>query len=194
MSVHLQKDQNPDHYVAVWGGGVFMTGLWIALFFGDLFVLYILSLQWKTDAGHMILATILIAFLPFLFGLGRRMVVNSVQIFLDEDKMRSVGMFGQKQEILYTDISSVAEIDEVRHVFRPSIKFTAGDPGYASIRADGNVMRLGELIERVLDKAQNVTEVQIRRLPDFHENWAKDPDWDLINRAKRRAEGNAAKA
>lgn len=178
----------------MWGGGVFMTGLWVALFAGDLFVVYILVIQWKTDPGHVIFMFVLLGFLPFLFGLGYRMTVNATQIFLEETKIRSIGMFGQKQEILYSDISSVVETGEIRFVFRPSIKFSAGNPAYASIRADGNVMRLGEMIERILDKAGNVTEVKVDRLPRIHENWAKDPDWTIINNAKRRAEENAAKA
>ena len=48
----------------------------------------------------------------------------------------------------------------------------------------------GELIETVVERAINATAIDLKEGPQEEDSWGKQPDWDLINRAVRRADGN----
>ncbi len=102
---------------------------------------------------------------------------NAKQIALADDRIYAFGALGQRWEIPYSDIS---------RVHRASIYGKHGKLLFVIGWTDS----WGELIETVVERAINATAIDLKEGPQEEDSWGKQPDWDLINRAVRRADGN----
>jgi hypothetical protein len=122
--------------------------------------------------------------------------VESYDLYMGRDWLMAKGMRGQMKRIRYDDISEVvAERNFVatKYLVKPKLFIKSRSDPKFEIRVNSVLIRFGEVIEHILERAENVTKVDVDEFAKDllnDEVYKKNPDWEIINRAKMRAEEN----
>ena len=112
----------------------------------------------------------------------RANIVSAAEVYLCQEEIIGKSMFRVTRRIRYDEIAE----------FHNGWLYVDGEK---SPRIEiGKVDEMGELFEVILERAVNCRRIHLDEATTTGDSriWQKDPNWDIINRAKRRAEANAA--
>lgn len=118
---------------------------------------------------------------------------TSGRITLDDLSIKGMNLYKRTRNIDYGDIASIRS-DKKRH----GVVFVADAQG-REIEFNDYVNSFGHIVETVLDRAENVKVVDIDDLIENtrkdrkNEGWQKEVNYEIIDRAKARAEENRKK-
>jgi hypothetical protein len=187
------KRPDPNEYMHLYSRPLYLTVTWLLGLLMGVFMLVQIYLNWENTI------LVWVGFIGGIFGLvayldiGIALVLLSVTVRLEADRIVGVGLYGQRKEILYSDITVMAEKNRVPYLSYPWLHlYDKKRPGFV-MRLSGSLIDFGELAERLLEKADRCEHIAIKEMPTKRILWQKDPDYEIINRAKARAEENRKK-
>lgn len=181
----------PDHYVQAWNGAVGLTISWLAMLglytFGIAFIAYrwIFVPEKQTAALALFTAGIGIA-LHIFAGTTMALFRNSIEVKLEGDEILGWGVYRQHKRLRFSDIASIKPVGgpgrtlELRSLSDPSFR----------MRLDPAIICFGELMEKILARAENLRELNLKKLPEKADCWYKLPDVAVIRAAEERAQKN----
>lgn len=166
--------------------GVFVAGGVFALY-GAIHQLFYFGIGDISDTIIRIIAVLM--FSLFLFVLGTTFytyLFHAVEVNFRGTGIEAKGMMG---------LSWKMELSEIAHI-RGEAKFyfwrlvLASHDGKKKIYVTPAVADMGEMVERILLETPNCESIELGKFPKTYRAWNKEPDWALIEEAKKRAEEN----
>lgn len=186
---HFSKRANP-YYVIFWGGGWAIGSLTL--------LIGVITAYQRNPASDKLIGVVFALIGCYVFPI---MIYGHFRatyyIFVYEDHLAYYDIWLKKRTLHYTDIRKVIVYPRNQRRWflyygsKESLKWQRLD-----LMVD--LTNKGLLIEQILSRSPNLIEVDIDCYLDKAFGgvsiWAKEPDWTIINTAKRRAEENKKKA
>lgn len=187
------KRPDPNEYMHLYSQPLYLTVTWLLGLSMGMFMFYHIHLGWENTILMWLGSAVgMFGFIGYL-NIGIALVLLSVTVRLEADRIVGIGLYGQKKEILYSDITAMAEKKVIPYISYPWLHLhDKKRPGFV-MRLSGSLIDFGELAERLLEKADRCEHIAIKEMPTKRILWQKDPDYEIINRAKARAEENRKK-
>lgn len=191
MDENAHPDGDPDYYVNPFARPVYITGIWLITFVMIMLLHYGMLTNWQ----H----TFIFYFGSIFFGLGTILFIKmglgfftqSFEIWIRDNGIETRGLYGQKWDMEFDDIKTI--IDPRGFISISGLEFHSIRSPDLKIRVNDTTLGFGEMAERIMEKAINVEKIDLGELADFPKLWKKEPDKELIERAKQRAAENSAR-
>lgn len=177
----------PLFHIPIW---LAFTLLSIWLLYGAVFVTTNQPLWSRIGVSSMLLW-----FLWFLiFKLGRSFFTTADYVWVDDHELSFKRMFDARpsKPITYEKIDRIyCKRDEV------GARISTSDNPPVEFGFSGSIYLFGELVEFLCEKAVNATEINLDNILNFprwrDRYWQKEVNYEIMNRAKARAEENRKK-
>lgn len=214
-----ENEHPPTEYVQLWHNPYLVLPVW--LFFTSSIGLSVVLSFYEGFIGHLHLFRaepnlklwarlgffISAIGFSYLFIQIRGFFNDSYVVIIKGDKLLGIKMFGitayvrnGERKLERVNPRWINEIDfddivEILPLKRPlcGLKFYSRKRKKKILEISGGINKLGEITERILPLALNLLNFDLARYPEYLANWGKEPDWTIINTAKRRAEENRKK-
>lgn len=170
---------------------VWLIAWWFSMVGGVGFGLYQFYIQWNDLDWNPILIMGFVGVIGFVYVLIQfavRMFIVSEQVILEEDTIIAHGWLQKEKQFMINEIVEIRKTHAGDNVFR-----YMDVEGKILMRAGASIKKFGEFMEYVLENAPNLVYFEFGKYTLLKKNWEKDPDMELINRARMRAEENRKK-
>jgi hypothetical protein len=181
-----------DHYTQAWNGPVGLTISWIVysalVTIGVAFVTYSWIDSPDVQTGGLIGLTGLVlgGIYFFYMSVTAALFRNSIEVKLEGDEILGWGVYRQHKRLRFDDIASIKPVGGPGRTLELR---SLSDPGFR-MRIDPAVICFGELMEKILARAENLREMNLKKLPEKADCWYKLPDLAVIRAAEERARHN----
>lgn len=181
----------PEHYIQAWNGAAGLTISWLAvlsvLSIGSYFLIYSWIVRPEKETIAMVIGSIGFSYGLYVFAsLSLALFRNSIEVKLEGDEILGWGVYRQHKRLRFDDIASIKPVGgpgrtlELRSLSNPKFR----------MRLDPAIICFGELMEKILARAENLRELNLKKLPEKADCWYKLPDLAVIHAAEERARQN----